>query len=179
MKNISTESLGSFETSGVLCVTDPCYRRGTWCTAYAIACRPGTWESEIKLADFGGWGRRVASLEAHCAAVSVAELSQIPWEEHPNEIGVDSGQCGIFDQGRYPEGKAGNYGELDTFYGRACSATHDENNEVRRYAGVIAEGAVSSSGFGDGSYRVFTRALDGKVVQVLVLFVNDEEDDLE
>lgn len=177
-KNQTIDRIGSFQTEGVLCITDPCYTRGTWCAAWDVECVAGPWEAHTVEFEASSGGHRVCVLEANSAAISSAVLSQLEWQRTDNDICVDSGQCGIFDQARYPKDgdSTGEYGELDTFYGRACNATHDSKGEEKRYAGQIDEGVVSSSGFGDGSYTMYIRVFDGIVAAVKVVFIEEDED---
>ena len=66
-------------------------------------------------------------------------------------VAVDSGQCGFYEEDYYNANQGGEYGDLDTFYGKACNITLSDEQ-----AGIIdGKGFVSSSGWGDGMYQVF------------------------
>jgi hypothetical protein len=167
--------VGKFEVkSGILVVTDPCYGRGTWCMGSLDNVKKGQWEGYALLSDEGEWGKRVAELVIH--HTDRALLSEDMDTAEEISVGVDSGQAGFFDDSIYPASKdeQGDYGDLSTFYGRACEATGSACG-----AGIVdGAGIVSSSGFGDGGYRCWTkRDAAGQVIGAKIVFIGDEEDD--
>ncbi len=104
-----TRELGLFEVaSGTVIVGDPCYERRTWC-AGQLAVKKGVWK-----------------------AVAVKG-----WKKQPFEVGIDSGQAGLFDDIVYAR-------DDDTWY-RSCSAIILKAPG----AGVLKNGVVSESGYGD------------------------------
>ena len=174
---METKELGRFQLGAAswMRVTDPCYSQDTWCSGQFEAL-PGEWAASVLVSDEGSWGKRVACLEVrhlgHGGPVGA-------WHELDIDVGVDSGQCGFFDQARYPEGSTGEYGDLSTFYGKACAQTHDEADRDK-LAGLVDDmGAVSSSGFGDGSYRCEVQRDEesGLVVAARVWFIREEDDE--
>jgi hypothetical protein len=103
----------------------------------------------------------------------------------PFSAGVDSGQFGFFDKEFYrndekaKELKKHNFGddydteEGDEWY-RACADITLADEQW----GVLPNGVVSSSGFGDGSYRVFgQKDSNGEYVAFQVVFIEAEEDE--
>ena len=79
-------------------VSDPCYTIPTWCQAVVDGVKPGTYESYVKKVDLNDWGVRCSML------IAVHEDYRdgvLRWEEYPADIGVDSGQCGIFSSESY------------------------------------------------------------------------------
>lgn len=160
--------------SGVMRVTDPCYQRDTWCCG-TVPAKNGRWIGVVELSDEGSWGTRVKRLTAHHESAS-AEVSEFV----PIEVGVDSGQAGFFDDAAYPSGDTnGEYGDLSTFYGRACAQTCDESNPEQR-AGIVNwngydMGLVSSSGFGDGGYSLYGRKEGEVFVALSIEFISDDE----
>lgn len=148
-------------TSGFVHVTDPCYEVETWCGNYNLPARNGTWRAEVSLDDDEG---PVASF------VTIHEDYQgknLTWKYLENEVGVDSGQAGIFDASIY-EPKTP-YGDEEKFYGRCCAATLSE-----KHCGVVFnKGFVSNSGFGDGGYDGYG-AYDfaGNLIAVKVVFID-------
>jgi len=157
------KNIGTFEVkSGKICVSDPCYDRGTWCAAWGLLAKNGIWDATFYTSDEGSWGHRIARIEARHKDT----LNDI-WKKHKTEIGVDSGQAGIYDSKIYPQGNTGDYGECGTFYGRCCDITLKEPG-----AGIIdGGGIVSRSGFGDGGYDLEVQ-YDGKeIVAARVTFI--------
>jgi hypothetical protein len=171
-RELGTDRIGTFEVkSGKLVVSDPCYTRGTWCAGVLENVRNGTWMAEVGMSDEGDWGTRVAALKVFAKGFE----NHRPNELMKFEVGVDSGQVCIADEAVYPQGEPGEYGDLDTFYGRACAATGDVAG-----VGIFENGRAvnSSSGYGDGSYTgLVARNPEGEIVAVEVLFIEEEEDE--
>ena len=171
--------IGSFEvTSGKLRVTDPCYDRDTRCAGTIENALKGWWNASVVKTDGSdGWGRRCATLIVqHKSYYFLPESYK--WVKTGIDVGVDSGQAGVFEDSLYPHGETGEYGDTTTFYGRACNQSIDKDGCGT--AGVIAEGAVSSSGYGDGSYDCYTiTEQDGTVIAVKIEFLCEYEDDFE
>ena len=178
-ENNTVHSLGTLEiTSGKILVSDPCYLDDSQhMFNFVEGCKKGTWEAEAEVSDEGEWGKRVATLSAHCEH----ELAYTAWDE-VGVAGVDSGQMSIMDADRLtswegderehgwdPDKYAGSFG-----YQGACEIT------LRGMRGDILAGcmAVSSSGYGDGAYPVsVSRNRDGEIVAVKVDFIWDEDED--
>jgi len=169
------KKIGTFQTSSdVLRISDPCYDKKVWCTGTLKNCKVGEWSAFIKYSFEGAWGTRVAEIIAVFGDLSingVDELLNISlWENSNISVGVDSGQCGIFDESKYPKGKStGEYGDSKTFYGKCCDLTlgHDQG-------GVIDFGAVSGSGYGDGSYDCMIFNPANEISAVRIIFIPDE-----
>lgn len=95
--------------SGVVIIGDPCYKKSE---QISLAVQNGLWVGRVKLRQ--GWvGELIVSHDTN---------KYYRWKLL-DEIGVDSGQAGIFDISIYPEGETGEYGNLRTFYGKACRAS--------------------------------------------------------
>ena len=151
-------ALGTFsleDDTGGLVVSDPCYEDGTWCTHRIPNAVSGQWHAFTERADCGDLGLRIAALEVRHE--SVADVRTLAWTE-AGCAGVDSGQCGVWRADTLlGHGEAD---EEDSFYGRACDATSypPPSGSFSSYGlsrgSVMPEGAVSSSGFGDGGYPI-------------------------
>lgn len=169
MNTFVKKEAGQFRCSSSMWVTDPCYKPGTWCQHKLEKVASGDWKSYVLIADSGSWGKRVAELIAYKGD---EVLSGDPrWEiARGVNIGVDSGQAGFFS-GETSIG-SGEYGEVDTFYGACCAATNGKNQ-----SGIINnQGVVSHSGFGDGSYLLFTiQGRGGKVIATKLVFLDEED----
>ena len=168
LKTRPIEYIGSFETSGVLNVSDPCYELGTWCT-HTLSVRPGTYRAYVEPSDEGVWGDRNASLIISFDGIEYDRSKETRTEA---EIGVDSGQAGFFDRIYYPKEETGAYGDTNTFYGKACEQT---NNAFQ--AGIVENfGVVSSSGYGDGGYALYIVLTDGEITGARIEFISEETD---
>ena len=176
---LKKEYLGEFvNESGVFMVSDPCYEIGTWCQGQLNDVATGKWSAYVNKSDEGEWGIRCAELVVEHE--SIEDAGELSIEVCSFEVGVDSGQAGIFDLKYYandeafaseenPENKFG-----DTkFYNFCCDLTLSEIS-----AGVIKYGAVSSSGYGDGAYKCFAlKNKKGKIVSVTIIFLDEEDED--
>ncbi len=176
---LTSHVLGSFElTQPTLRVTDPCYDVDTWCAGTTQAL-PGKWTAQSLIGPTD-WDSRTHLLQIHHESVQDAGIRKYAdLEKLDIHAGVDSGQCGFFDDALYPRDAASFEYEDGTFYGDCCSSTLSEalpgGNVVRNM------GAVTSSGFGDGGYNVYVeRNANGDIVLAQLLFIGDtadEEDD--
>ena len=171
--------LGSFEmVSDRMAVSDPCYDADVWCRGELEDVLPGTWEASVIKRDEGEWGMRAARLIA--VHKEYVDCDVGPMTLAPFEIGVDSGQAGLFDCLHYrddtvavehPNVSRKDAGKL--WYMQCCCRTL-----TREAAGVMPYGVVASSGYGDGSYDCFYGGnSDGKIVRVEIEFIPEEEED--
>jgi len=181
MKNVmEIISLGEFEVvSDALNITDPCYDLDVWCCGRLENPKKGRWAARVHKADMNSWGARCCALEAHATDSRPVGA----WKRANFEVGVDSGQAGIFDLEHYQnEADARDYkwqSKSSPLTGR--SGWYDmcaDKTLSRLGAGVIPFGCVSSSGFGDGGYNCEYRTDDNdQVVSVRIVFINEEEND--
>ena len=179
-------------------VTDPSYEIPTWCQIKLTDVLPGSYLPMCLDIDTGGWGRR------ECVLLAVHEDyvdSKLAWRKTLGEVGVDSGQAGIFSYDSYrndeiasnikvPElaydgrpfeypwrDKAG-----DAWYEQICRITLGELSW-----GAYEEGVASRSGYGDGSYTCYVAKKNKKIVAIAIDFnvirissglLNEIKDDL-
>ena len=166
-----TYALGEFNlTQPELLISDPCYEPGTWCSG-SVSAKPGRWLAEVTIGPTS-WMRRTKALRVRHESTS-ADIYAEPFEDSGIDVGVDSGQCGVFDAAKYEQDAY-----CEKAYERICNITL--NHPLA--GGVLAEasGAVTQSGFGDGSYAARIRKDEtGRIVAVQVIFISDEELDLE
>ena len=183
------EYLGDFHLGGTqLRVSDPSYEKDTWCSGVVENCQPGTWAGYLAYQDEEEWGLRVCMLVARnkkcrngvnlCDRVFTSgdyiRWNSLTWEDCDIEVGVDSGQAGIFDEAMYKKED-----QFDSFpdwlgwesdskwYANCCAITLSN-----KQGGVIPSGVLSASGYGDGSYRAFKhKNRNGQVDMVLILFM--------
>jgi hypothetical protein len=151
--------------SGLVHLSDPCYNIGTWCGQYNVPAKNGDWEATVEYSD----GGRVASFSAYNVGPTYSP-HRMPTTQTRFDIGVDSGQFGIFDAEIYdPESDY----ESPGFYRDCCDATL-----ARAGAGAVQDkGFVSRTGWGDGSYEcVMTKTEDGELVGIDIVFIYDEVD---
>ena len=172
---IGTHLVGTIELKERVFVTDPCYDPLTWCSKLLTNVAPGAYECFVVVTDEGSWGHRVAELHAVKDNIydKYEDLDEVPYDIEPLDchIGVDSGQCGIFDADYYEEHQSDDdYDDLNSWYRRVCNLTYN--------AGVIdGLGVASESGYGDGGYNLWVAKEGDKVVAMKVKFIGYPEDE--
>lgn len=140
-------------------VADPSYNYGDFGTLILHDVLEGKYFANITTAD-----NLVTSLNICHSDYKNIELKFSFY----GEIAVDSGQAGFFDEKYFMENQGGTFNDLTSFYGLACATTMSP-----KQAGVMKKsGVVSSSGFGDGFYKVFViRNSERKIVSAKILFI--------
>ena len=177
-------------TSGKMVLSDPCYELDTWCQGIIDDVKNGSWGSRVELFDSGAWGVRNSML----ISMNIDAMKSNPNLEKELissgnllnfDGGVDSGQFGHFDFDNYRkddnvideslafnddfEIKVG-----DKWYRACCYQTLESDDNF----GVVPFGAVSSSGFGDGSYDTYgVKDENNKWVGFITIFISDEDYD--
>lgn len=180
----ATDHLGTFEvTDDELRISDPCYSPSTWCSGILENTKQGTWNAYVVHGDTD-WHHRCWELVAIHSEYPKSLACQITGKTDI-VVGVDSGQAGIFSVSAYHGGTedGGEYGS-GGWYDLCCVATL----KTKHSADVIEGGCVSSTGFGDGSYKCYVTR-DGKAaaVGVRIVFIStmhyseadDEEEEKE
>lgn len=164
-------------------VTDPCYSVPTWCQTKLTNVLPGEWIVSMIYDEKGGSNRNAELFLVHKDYQGKSLLYDWDWL---GDFGVDSGQAGVFDAASYRSDSAaeaiktpkvdfflpGNDQEGDAWYEKICKFTLANDGW-----GTYAAGAVSSSGFGDGMYPLYGAEVDGKVVALQLVFIDQSADD--
>lgn len=168
-QRIAQRSLGTIELSSNVMVSDPCYTIGTWCQIQLNNVKPGQYEVFTVTSDEGEWGIRSANLILkHVDTVLDENFLLI---EHEGDVGVDSGQAGIFDMSIYPK-NAHSKIEYSTFLDECAIYTSTEER-----CGILSnkKGAVSSSGYGDGSYVLLYSTNDQEQIEYMnIMFIGPD-----
>ena len=164
--------LGKFKIeSGVARVSDPCYDKDTWC-AGIVKVKKGEWKAQAIKNEEG----RVVRLTAFHKDNEKLINKLNAWKTTNIDVGVDSGQCGIYDDKYFKDDNVfakrtradrkykNIICENEPWYSWNCDTTCAEPN-----AGTIPFGCVSSTG-GDGSYICRTISKGHRVVAVEIDF---------
>lgn len=110
---------GSIVLSGKIRVTDPCYNMDTWCAGTISNVLPGEFSCVSRAIDTGLFGERIASIEVRHKDYPDVEPTELVSDF---EVGVDSGQCGFFDNG-YFSSLCEDREKKDEFYDKVCNST--------------------------------------------------------
>ncbi len=190
-------NLGIIELSDSVVVSDPCYSLGTWCSAILEnIVKPGKYHGFMNKADTS-WDRRVTDLWV----VHEDYLDVYPNDlDEKTDIGVDSGGAGIFDFDYYNKYHPilDDDGPSSQWYDRQFDLRYDYDidgkpiiekihpikgyfyTEQERRDGISLDGkcVVSFSGYGDGSYSLYTASdKDGKIIGIRIEFIGDNDED--
>ncbi len=162
--------------SGKITFSDPCYELGTWCAIHNFPFPNGTYRVVSKGTNkTDGWGTRTAEL-------IIYNIDKVPenegremdiwWEELDTEIGVDSGQAGIYDS-KYYEKFHSKDNVDENWYDKVGNITLRE----RQYGVVDNQCTVSRSGYGDGSYTAYIGKLNKDIVAAKIEYIPEDEYD--
>lgn len=98
MKKVETVYKGNIRLDEHVMVSDPCYGLNTWCQGVVKNVLPGEYECLVEYSDEGRWGTRVSAIQVIHVDYEEYALHE---EREQFEVGVDSGQAGIFNYGYY------------------------------------------------------------------------------
>jgi len=165
------KKVGSFEViSGAVVVTDPCYQEDEM-SFNRVEIPNGTYDAYVEVVGneiTNGWGDRVANLLVLKSGIDPSSYEPNSIDIANFDVGVDSGQAGVFDSTKV-------HLTHEEDYDSWCKLSTNENS-----AGVMAYGAVSQSGYGDGGYAChLLKNAQGIVEGLVVVFIapDDEEED--
>lgn len=176
-----TLELGTVDFGSKVYASDPCYTADTWCLVKLENVLPGEYRCYIVIEDTGSWGDRVSHLYA---VHSDYMLDRSLLEPVEGDVGVDSGQCGLYDADYFLQTRDDEDWYWDFLRNKA--AICDVTGKRSGYTGGVYQGkcVVSCSGYGDGGYELSVqRDDDGKIVAMDIDFFVEEdiegEDDME
>lgn len=172
--------MNTINLNDVVMVSDPCYTIPTWCQIKLKNVLPGSYKPFVHKSNSFGWGMRCHYL----GVVHTDYVNQdLTWRETPGEVGVDSGQAGIFSIEGYrndeiaesittPDSKfgIGRDGDGDAWYEKMCQFTLSD-----KQWGSYDTGVVSSSGIGDGGYRCLVAKKDGKIIGICIDYLMEKQ----
>ena len=165
-KNVSVYEAGKIEIGNAVRVSDPCYDLGVWCAGTIEGMLPGKYNCFVVMSDEKEWGHRVSYIEIRHENYLTKKAGKLI----PITVGVDSGQCGIYDLEYFEKIKADKTADGE-WYDKVCLNTCSKDKE---YKGCILDNKclVSQSGYGDGSYRCYIgENANQKVVSVRVKYI--------
>lgn len=157
--------LGKIKLNDTVMVSDPCYKVGVWCQGEINNVLEG--EYNVFISEDDG---RIKEL-----IVSNDKYPEIEdWEinmEQPFEVGVDSGNAGIFDYKYYYDTHEED-DILDEWYDDMLAGLFD-NEDSKNWLFFRNHGVITSSGYGDGVYHCYTAEHDNKVMAIKIIFIDE------
>lgn len=136
MNNITITNKGTIRLGSKVMVSDPCYGLNTWCQGVLENVLPGDYECQVEHSDEGDWGKRVSAIEVTHIDYKGKPIESIDPQDF--EVGVDSGQAGIFDYEYYTQYHS-DFNERphvkDDWYDGICDLTHStiENPDYEEF----------------------------------------------
>lgn len=185
--------IGDFNiNSGSVKIGDPCYEPDVWCLGHCDDVLDGVWKAKLFRADKSEikYGPRNTALfafnkkyfENHFGFDDIeverfikgSYITQFCLNYELWQLGVDSGQAGIYDLHNYIVNKEN----------KSDDWCWNNNSKITLYdeleAGINPDkmGCVSSSGYGDGTYDYYCYYnKEGYVVAILIMFIEGEENE--
>ncbi|MHA2065115.1 MAG: hypothetical protein ACXABY_12130 [Candidatus Thorarchaeota archaeon] len=161
------EDVGVFEVvSGMTHVTDMCYDVGTWCAEWSIPTRNGFYDAFVMMDPEED---RVAELWAVHRDADGPPLWRL--EVQNEKIGVDGGNCGIYDSKVYEnswDDDGERSSELDDVLGT--------DGDWKQYNIYKDGGVVSMSGWGDGMYVLqVSKDENGDAEAFRIVYIEEED----
>jgi len=171
--------------SNEVMVSDPCYTVPTWCQHKLTDVLPGEYQCMVQKFDDLYWGNRCSFIIAVHKDYNTED--KLNWRKVSTaDIGVDSGQAGIFSMETYRKDDVfvtgqSNFSKMygtsnrgkddggEEWYGHMCDMTLEGEGW-----GTYPNGIVSRSGCGDGSYELRVAKHKGKVVGMVLDFFMTE-----
>ena len=159
---IAEEEYNAIELGEKVRVSDPCYDEDTWCAGTLTDVLPGQYICKKYIMRTN---KRIAAIEVS----HIKHQSKYTFDEDAEiDVGVDSGQCGIFELEYFLEHQG-----QETWYEKVCQLTGLQLPDANSIDG---QGYVSSSGYGDGSYDCnIARNADGKIIAIRVIYIADAD----
>lgn len=161
--------------SGKIIIIDPCYALDGITddiAAVNIPAKNGLWYVHVSQEHSRWGGDRVHAISVIHSDYPFASGTLLPYS-----IAVDSGQVGIFDSTVFPTDDVRNVDD-GSFYAKICDITcSGQGWGVYEQDGSI-NSVVTSSGYGDGLYKLYGEYRNNELVSAQVVFVdNDYEED--
>jgi len=150
-----------FTVTDALNLGDPCYGGGNGCKK--IDAKPGKWLAWVDTVE--SFGQRIAKLHARCLGPRQIEHDNRKHSYETYNLGVDAGLMSI-QPIEHLISNDDYMSALDEAY------KNDKNFEFA----LVRNGIWSSTGYGDGCYEAVVHYIDGKAVEIDIVFIDDEED---
>lgn len=152
-------------------VADPCYGTWVWCSGELTNVKEGDYYVIVDVNNTEWGGLRVCSLAVfNVDSIRDKDLTDFT-EKVPFEVGVDSGQAGIYDAEYFEKYHTEDEAD-DKWYDEVCNLTLSK----KQYGTKDDKCVVSSSGYGDGGYDCFVcRNKEGQIVGIRIVFIEYED----
>lgn len=142
--NVTIENKGIITLGAKVMISDPCYGLGTWCQGILENVLSGQYDCNVEYSDEGTWGTRVSAIEVTHVDYK-GKFLMLLLEDF--EVGVDSGQAGIFDYeyyAKYHMDATERPHVDDDWYDMVCDLTYTmvENPDYEEFCYELTDGSV-------------------------------------
>lgn len=117
---LEKENVGTISLNDKVRISDPCYGPDTWCAGTLDNVLKGKYNCYSQSVNAGNWGVRIASIEVKHEDYNDVE----PTEVQNIDVGVDSGQAGIYDLDYFVQNREDENG-ADDWYASVCNKTFE------------------------------------------------------
>ena len=171
-KNNPINKIGSIDLStGFVCIADPCYTRyESPCAIWDLKIQEGKYDCYVSTCDISSYNDFLKAIYIVSIDRPIPKahlLESFDWVLFPKRIDVDSGQAGFFKSSIYNDTE---YIESDNFFDDATRLTMTKEG----YGILDSNGFVASSGFGDGTYSLYTIQDNDTIFGLKLVFIEDE-----
>ena len=157
--------LGKIKLNDTVMVSDPCYEVGVWCQGEINNVLEG--EYNVFISEDDGRIKELIVSHDNYLVIDVEDINI----EQPFEVGVDSGNAGIFDYKYYYDTHEED-DVLDEWYDDMLAGLFD-NEDSKNWLFFRNHGIITSSGYGDGVYHCYTAEHDNKVMAIKIVFIDE------
>ena len=167
--------VGTIDIKDKVDITDPGYDRDVWCRIDDVSVLPGKYNCKAVIAE---WDDEYNGASYHEKRVKSCQIFHEDFDkglyewERIGHIGVDAGLAGFFPSPK-PDYDANKWREICdwTFSNEPHNPMNIENDECYIYEG----GFFTSSGFGDGSYDVYSAEDEtGRIIGLTIIFIEED-----
>ena len=161
------KQVGSIFLDNEVLISDPCYETNCKHNLLIDGIENGLYNCFVEISDESPfWGKRVAKMVAIHKDYDISVLDEYAFDE--GCVAVDSGTMSISDFDYYDKYHNNNVND-DWYEKNVCAWCYKKKAHI-----ADRKSFISSSGFGDGFYDVFTRVRNGNTIAIEVVFIDDK-----
>lgn len=161
--------VGSIFLNNEVLISNPCYETDCRSNILIDGIEDGLYNCFVEISDEGKWGKRVARMVAIHNDYDISVLNEYAFDE--GCVGVDSGTMSISDIDYYDKYHNDNIDD-DWYEKNVCAWCYKKKAHI-----ADRKSFISTSGFGDGCYDVFSRVRNGNTIAIEVVFIDNNKDD--
>jgi len=151
-------------TKGLVDISDPGYDRQGHYQLLDVKVIPGHYSCDYKKNEITGWGNRVTE----CSITLMGSYQRYPHWKRLGTVGVDAGHCGFFTSPKKEYEQKEWEALVEEIY----------QSESKGEVYSTTEAFFTSSGIGDGIYKVYVSLnFEGDIRAIKIDFAEEEDDE--